>query len=120
MMEITIYHNPQCSKSRQALSLIEQAGITPHRIEYLKTIPSVDELARLLGLLQMTPREVMRHKEAEYRALGLDDPTLDQAQLLQALHDHPRLLERPIVVRDDKKAVLARPPERVLELLKND
>jgi arsenate reductase len=102
------------------LSLIEQAGITPHRIEYLKTIPSVDELARLLDLLQMTPREIMRHKEAEYRALGLDDPTLDRTQLLQALHDHPRLLERPIVVRDDKRAVLARPPERVLELLKND
>lgn len=102
------------------MSLIEQAGITPRRIEYLKTTPSVDELARLLDLLQMTPREVIRHKEAEYRALGLDDPTLDRTQLLQALHDHPRLLERPIVVRDDKRAVLARPPERVLELLKND
>ncbi len=116
-MEIILYHNPQCSKSRQALVLLEQAGITPRCVEYLKVMPSVEELARLLALLGRSPREVMRRQEAEYQALGLDDPALGAAQLLQALHDHPRLLERPIGVRDDRLAVLARPPERILELL---
>ncbi|MFP4130692.1 MAG: arsenate reductase (glutaredoxin) [Thiohalospira sp.] len=115
-MAITIYHNPRCSKSRQTLDLLRQRGIEPERVEYLKEPPSPETLDHLAGLLGLEPRQMMRHGESEYRELGLDDPALDRATLLRAIADHPRLLERPIVVNGDRAAI-GRPPEKVLEIL---
>jgi arsenate reductase len=114
--EVTIYHNPLCSKSRATLELLREQGIEPNIIEYLKTPPSQAELARILKMLGMEPRELIRSKEAEYREQGLDNPGLRQKDLVKAMHDTPRLIERPIVVANGK-AALGRPPEQVLEIL---
>jgi len=110
-----IYHNPRCSKSRQTLALLQDKGIEPDVIEYLKTPPDRATLERLLDMLGLEPRELMRHKESEYKELGLDDPTLDRNSLIQAMIDHPKLIERPIVVRGGKAAI-GRPPEQILDL----
>lgn len=115
-MNVTIYHNPRCSKSRKALSLLEERGIEPNIVEYLVTPPSVDELRSILDLLELSPREVMRRKEAPYRELGLDDPALSSDELLQAIVEHPILLERPIVLAAGR-AALGRPPENALNVL---
>ncbi len=114
---ITVYHNPRCSKSREALALIEAAGHTPVVVDYLKTPPDAATLKRLLKALGISARELLRHKEAEYAELGLDDARLSEAALIRAMVTHPRLIERPIVVAGGR-AVIGRPPERVLELLK--
>ena len=111
-----IYHNPRCSKSRQALELLRERGVEPEVVEYLKTPPDEATLARLLKQLGLGPRDLLRTKEPDYKASGLDDPTLDDAALIRAMVEHPKLIERPIVVQG-KRAVLGRPPERVLELL---
>jgi len=111
-----IYHNPRCSKSRQTLELLRERGIEPEVVEYLKTPPGEAELARLLEQLGIGARELLRTKEPEYQALGLDDPGLDDTALIRAMVEHPKLIERPIVVQG-KRAVLGRPPEKVLELL---
>ncbi len=115
-MTLTIYHNPRCSKSREALRLIEERGIRPEVVRYLDTPPDALTLDSLLRLLGLEPRELMRRKEPEYQALGLDAPTLSRKALIAAMVAHPRLIERPIVVKDGK-AILGRPPERVLDLL---
>jgi arsenate reductase len=115
-MTVTIYHNPRCSKSRAALKLIEERGIEPAVVRYLDTPPDASTLDGLLRLLGLEPRELMRRKEPEYQALGLDDPSLSREALIAAMVTHPRLIERPIVVKDGK-AILGRPPERVLDLL---
>lgn len=117
-MNMTIYHNPRCSKSRAALALLEEHGIKPAVVRYLETPPSVAELRRIAALLGISPREMIRTGEQEYRDNGLDDPDLGEEQLLQAMHDHPRLIERPIVVTSDA-ARIGRPPERVLEIIGN-
>jgi len=114
--EVTIYHNPRCSKSRATLELLRAQGIEPNIIEYLKTPPSQAELARILKMLGMEPRELMRSKEAEYRQQGLDNPDLKQKDLVNAMHDTPNLIERPIVVANGRAAI-GRPPEQVLEIL---
>jgi arsenate reductase (glutaredoxin) len=114
--EVTIYHNPRCSKSRATLELLREQGIEPTIVEYLKTPPSRSELARLLAMLGLEPRELMRSKEAEYREQGLDNPDLTQKDLIKAMHATPKLIERPIVVANGK-AALGRPPEQVLEIL---
>ena len=119
MPKVTIYHNPRCSKSRQTLALIEQKGIDPEVIEYLKTPPSADELARILGLLDLKPRELLRKNEAEYREAGLDANDLDDRAIIDAMVSHPKLIERPIVVVDGKAAV-GRPPENVEKILWGD
>jgi len=116
-VSLKIFHNPRCTKSRQTLELLRDRGAEPEIQEYLKTPPSEAELDRLLTLLGMEPRELMRRKEQEYRALGLDDASLSRQQLICAMVQHPRLIERPIVVKDDRRAALGRPPEAVLELL---
>jgi len=116
-MAITLYHNPRCSKSRAALALLRAAGIEPLLIDYLRDPPSVPDLARLGVCLDRSPRALLRTGEAEYGALELDNPDITDAMILEAIHRHPRLLERPIAVRDDGRAVIGRPPERVLELL---
>jgi arsenate reductase (glutaredoxin) len=111
-----LYHNPGCSKSRGALELLQARGIAPEIVSYLDRAPSIGELRALLRLLGTGPRGVLRSGEPEYSALGLDDPATDDETLLAALHAHPRLIERPIYLRDGR-AVIGRPPERVLELL---
>lgn len=111
-----IYHNPRCSKSRQTLELLRARGIEPEVVEYLKTPPGETELAQLLEQLGIGARDLLRTKEPEYKALGLHDPAIDDAALIRAMVEHPKLIERPIVVQG-KRAVLGRPPEKVLELL---
>lgn len=115
-MDVRIYHNPRCSKSRQTLELLRNRGIEPTVIEYLKTPPSPQELDAILGKLNADPRAVMRTNEPEYKELGLDRADLSREELIQALHEQPRLLQRPIVVTADKAAI-GRPPEQVLEIL---
>jgi arsenate reductase len=112
----TLYHNPRCSKSRGALELLRERGIEPVVVSYLEQAPSVDELRGVLRQLGIGPRDLLRHGEPEYAELGLADPTLSDEALLAAMHAHPRLIERPIFVHDGR-AVIGRPPERVLELL---
>ncbi|HEB66322.1 MAG TPA: arsenate reductase (glutaredoxin) [Gammaproteobacteria bacterium] len=115
-MAVTIYHNPRCSKSRQTLALLQEHGIEPTIIEYLKTPPDAETLRRLLDALGMSPRDLMRRKEKEYKELGLDDPSLSDDDLIRAMIEHPRLIERPIVVTD-KGVAIGRPPENVLKVL---
>lgn len=114
---IKIYHNPRCSKSREILALLQEKGITPTVVEYLTTPPSIAEIEKLLKMLGFTDaRQLMRTKEDIYKELKLADNSVTQAQLIQAMHDNPKLIERPIVVKG-KKAKLGRPPEQVLEIL---
>ncbi|MBU2710276.1 arsenate reductase (glutaredoxin) [Zooshikella harenae] len=116
MSELVIYHNPRCSKSRATLALIEEQGYTPKIVEYLKTPPSLVELHDILKKLGIQPREILRTKEEEYKQLNLADPSLSDEAILTAINEHPRLLERPIVVAKDQAAI-GRPPENVLPLL---
>jgi arsenate reductase len=115
-MSVSIYHNPRCSKSRQALQLLEQHGEAPQVVEYLKTPPDASTLSALLDMLGLEPRQLMRKKEKEYKASGADDPQLSRAELINLMVRFPKLIERPIVVHDGKAAI-GRPPERVLDIL---
>ncbi|MFZ2404213.1 MAG: arsenate reductase (glutaredoxin) [Methylobacter sp.] len=115
-MNVKIYHNPRCGKSRQTLQLLKEQGIEPEIIEYLKTPPSAQELDDILQKLGMEPRELMRKKEAEYKANNLDDASLDRQALIQGMVNNPILIERPIVIANGKAAV-GRPPEAVLTIL---
>ncbi len=116
MTDLTLYHNPRCSKSRGALELLEARGLQPTVVRYLETPPSADELKTLLDKLGISARELLRSGEDEYKTLGLADASLSEAQLIEAMVRHPKLIERPILVAGDK-AVIGRPPEKVLELL---
>lgn len=116
MSDYTIYHNPRCSKSRQTLQLLEEKGIEPDVVRYLETPPDAATLADLIAKLGLMPRQLLRKGEAEYKELGLDDSTLSDSALIEAMVSAPKLIERPIVVKGDK-AVLGRPPENVLELV---
>jgi arsenate reductase (glutaredoxin) len=113
---ITIYHNPECSKSRAALALLEENDINPQIIYYLETPPSIDELKSLLQKLGVDLHAIIRRSEDDFDELGLDDETLSEEIVLDLLQKHPHLLQRPIVVKGDK-AIIARPPEAVLGLL---
>ncbi|MFT5721920.1 MAG: arsenate reductase [Motiliproteus sp.] len=116
MSTITLYHNPRCSKSRQALLLLQEQGQEPDIRLYLDSPPSHEELSRLLSQLGMTPRQLLRRGEQEYKDQDLGNGELSDAALIAALVQFPRLLERPIAIRGDR-AVIGRPPENVLELL---
>ena len=116
MTDLTLYHNPRCSKSRGALELLEARGVQPNVVRYLETPPSASELESLLGKLGITARDLLRTGEDEYKTLGLSDTSLSEAQLIDAMVKHPKLIERPILIAGDK-AVIGRPPEKVLELL---
>jgi arsenate reductase len=117
MTETTrLFHNPRCSKSRGALELLRERGIEPDIVAYLDQSPSIADLRDLLRMLGSGARSILRSGEPEYAELGLDDPTLGDEALIAAMHAHPRLIERPIFVRG-QRAVVGRPPERVLELL---
>ncbi|MEW8657262.1 MAG: arsenate reductase (glutaredoxin) [Candidatus Thiodiazotropha endolucinida] len=115
-MSVEIYHNPRCSKSRQTLQLLQDQGIDPDVVEYLKTPPDKATLGRILDMLGLEPRELMRTKEKEYKALQLDNPSLSRDQLIDAMIANPKLIERPIVIQNGK-AVIGRPPEKVLDIL---
>lgn len=111
----TIWHNPRCSKSRQTLALIEEKEGTPTIRLYQDDSPSFEEIEAILAQLKIEPRALMRTGEAVYKELGLKDEA-DNAKLIQAMVDHPKLIERPVVIKDGK-AALGRPPESVLEIL---
>ena len=115
-MPVSIYHNPRCSKSRETLKLLEEKGVEPEIVKYLDTPPDHATLERILEMLGLEPRDLMRKKEKEYKDNGLDNPELTREQLIDAMVTHPRLIERPIVIKDGK-AALGRPPESVLEIL---
>ena len=116
MTELTLYHNPRCSKSRSALELLEARGLNPTVIRYLETPPSAAELKKILARLGISPRQLLRSGEDEYKTLNLADPALTDAAIIDAMVAHPRLIERPILVAGNA-AVIGRPPEKVLELL---
>ena len=97
-MDVIIYHNPDCGTSRNTLAMIRNAGVEPHVIEYLKTPPSRDMLTRLIARMGISARELLREKGTPYAELGLGDPALSEAQLLDAMMAHPILINRPIVV----------------------
>jgi arsenate reductase (glutaredoxin) len=115
-MTATIYHNPRCSKSRQTLALLEERGIAPRVVDYLKTPPSAAELRAILKKLGLKPRDLIRKSEPLYAELGLKDRDLDDDALIALMVANPILIERPIVVRG-AKAAIGRPPENVLEIL---
>jgi len=115
MEKITLYHNPRCSKSRNAKKLLEERGTAISIIEYLKTPPDVAGLKALAGKLGLPAREMLRTNEGIYRELQLDEADGDE-KLFRAIAEHPILLQRPIAVAGDR-AVIGRPPENVLDLL---
>lgn len=116
MTDLTLYHNPRCSKSRAALQLLESRGLQPRIVHYLETPPTADELRELLGKLQISARQLLRTGEDAYKSLDLANPDLSEAALIEAMLSQPKLIERPILVAG-KRAVIGRPTERLLELL---
>jgi len=115
-MTSTILHNPKCSTSRNALALMQASGETFKVVEYLKTPPSRDYLVELLAKMQMSPRELMRSKETVFTELGLDNPDITDDRLIDAMVEHPILINRPIVITG-KGAVLCRPLENIFDVL---
>lgn len=111
----TIYHNPRCSKSRQTLQLLRDQGIEPEIVEYLKSPPSQETIVKLLQQLDMSAEALMRKGEDEYKSL-IKGKALSEKEMVRVMSDHPRLIERPIVVNNGK-AALGRPPENVLNIL---
>ncbi|GAC1036182.1 arsenate reductase (glutaredoxin) [Pseudomonas sp. No.117] len=116
MSEIVLYHNPRCSKSREALALLQSRELAVSVVPYLETPPDADTLRALLTKLGIGARQLLRTGEDAYRDLNLADPALDDDALIAAMAAHPKLIERPIAVRGER-AVVGRPPERVLEIL---
>lgn len=118
MTDITLYHNPRCSKSRAALALLEENNVNPDLVLYLDNPPSTGELKTLLKKLGISLDELLRSGEPEYDELGLGDASLSESIKLDLVSKHPRLIQRPIAVRGDR-AVIGRPPENVLQLLED-
>jgi len=114
-MSVTIYHNPRCSKSRQTLELLQAQGIEPEIIEYLKTPPSAAELDQILTMLGKEPIALMRQGEEEFKA-HIKDKTLSRDASIALMVAYPKIIERPIVVNNNKAAI-GRPPESVLDIL---
>ena len=116
LVSVTIYHNPECGTSRNVLALIRNSGEEPTVVEYLKTPPSRETLVALVGRMGFTARDLLRRKGTPYDELGLDDPTLTEEQLLDAMMAHPILINRPVVVTP-LGVKLCRPSEAVLKIL---
>ncbi len=116
MSKISIFHNPRCSKSRQTLQLLNDNGVEPEIIEYLKVGITADTVKSLMVQLNLSPRQFMRVKETEYKEQSLGNRDITDADLIAAIVATPKLLERPIVVNGDKAAI-GRPPENVLEII---
>jgi len=117
MSKIKIWHNPRCSKSRNGLNLLEEKGVEVEVVKYLETSHTKDEITNLLKMLGMSARELMRTKESIYKELSLKDET-DESKLIQAMVENPKLIERPIVIKD-AKAVIGRPIENIIELVES-
>lgn len=115
-MSVTIFHNPRCSKSRQTLQLLQENGVEPEVRLYLEDVPTAAELKAVLKQLGFSARELMRNKETDFKENNLGDKSLSDDQLIQAMIDFPKLIERPIVIKGNK-AKIGRPPEQVLEIL---
>ena len=115
-MTIRIFHNPRCSKSRATLTLLQEQGIEPEIVLYLESPPDAGELRIILDKLGMSPRQLMRTGEAEFRQQGLDDESLTDDELIAAMVATPKLIQRPIVLADGR-AAMGRPPESVLDIL---
>jgi arsenate reductase len=116
MTDLTLYHNPRCTKSRGALELLQARGLSPDVVLYLETPPDAAQLRELLGKLGISARQLLRTGEDDYKQLNLADASLSDEQLIAAMVAHPKLIERPILVVGDK-AVIGRPPENILEIL---
>lgn len=116
MTEVVILHNPRCSKSRATLALLASRGISPRIVDYIATPPSVADIESIVAKLGDDPRVLLRHDEPEYAALGLGDPAIGNERVINAMHAHPRLIQRPIVLANGKAAI-GRPPENVLAIL---
>lgn len=117
MSEYVIYHNPRCSKSRATLKLLQENGSNPDVRLYLENPPSAKELKSVLQALGLSARELLREGEDEYKRLGLADTRLSEAAIIKAMIENPRLIQRPIVIKDRMQAVLGRPPENIRQLL---
>lgn len=115
-MSVEIYHNPRCSKSRATLALLEENNVTPQVRLYLTNPPTVTELTDVITQLGISPRELLRKGEAEYKENNLSDSTLTDQQIIDLMVQFPRLIERPIVITNGQ-ARIGRPPESVLEIL---
>jgi arsenate reductase len=116
MNTVTLWHNPRCSKSRDSFKLLEERGIESNVVKYLEDVPTKEELQKILSMLGMSSaRELMRTKEAVYSELNLKDETSEE-KLIEAMVSNPKLIERPIIIKDNK-AVIGRPIEKVIELL---
>ena len=115
-MKVQILHNPRCSKSRATLQILEQHGVEPEIILYQETPPDVEQLTSILKKLGMQPRELMRKGQSEYKEMGLENEQLSESELIAAMIKTPILIERPIVLANDK-ASIGRPPESVLDIL---
>lgn len=114
--KVQIFHNPKCSKCRQTMDILKDEGVDASVVEYLKTPPDNAELGKVLDMLGLEPRDLMRKHEAPYKENQLDNPALTREQLIQAMIDNPVLIERPIIINGDK-AIIGRPPEKVLDIL---
>ena len=116
MSDFIIYHNPRCSKSRQTLEILNQQDVATEIVLYLENPPSAQEVASILQKLGLSSRDIIRKGEEEYKLLNIKDQSLTENELISFMSENPKLIERPIVVKDDK-AIIGRPPENVLSLL---
>ncbi|GAA4348473.1 arsenate reductase (glutaredoxin) [Kangiella taiwanensis] len=117
MSDFSILHNPRCSKSRQTLELLQENGVEPTIVKYLETPPSEHEIRNIVKLLGVSPRDILRKKEAEYKEAGLDNADLNDDQVISLMVQYPKVIERPIVY-SGKAAAVGRPPENVLNIIK--
>lgn len=117
MQKVTIYHNPRCTKSRLTLQLLEEKGFKPQVIEYLEDTPSAMEIKSILKALGKSPRDILRTSEDEYKANNLSDMSIPDDKIVEIMVKNPKLIERPIVVVDGKKAAIGRPPENILAII---
>ena len=115
-LSIKIYYNPRCSKSRKTLEILEQKGLNPKIIDYIKNPPSKQEIEELLGLLGAEPIDILRTTDPMFKEAGLDDPMISRDDQIETLLGCPSLMQRPIVVSNGK-AIICRPPEKVLEII---
>jgi len=115
-MTTKIYHNPRCSKSRQTLALLNENEMDVEIVEYLKTPPSRKELTGIIKMLGIKPRDLLRKGEKEYKEAGLNNMELSDKEIIDAMLEHPKLIERPIVIKDGQ-ARIGRPPELILEIV---
>ena len=116
MSNFIIYHNPRCSKSRQTLEILNRQDVNTEIVLYLESPPSKEEIASILQKLDLNPRDIIRKGEEEYKVLNLKDQSLTENELIAFMSENPKLIERPIVIKDDK-AVIGRPPENVLSII---